>query len=946
MIRLLPDGQGLISTVDGETLVFSTADTNIAAESIRPDQKVHCTARSLAPDSAELYGRAENVVIDEFLPLTDELADRVFTALHKKYAESSIEISDAAECLAENEIHPDEYGFVGGTELFLEQFSDRIHIDYDNDTLRTTTMQGCRELYENAVSHLARQHYPCMTLLQKRVFSDEGFWNSKRLLIMGSTSSGKTAIPITKYLSERERLGKRLKMVIAVPLRALATQMKQSLENKLADYDLDIAVSTSEYVDRDTDIRHGNVDIAIVIYEKLFVFTADTDRFFNNYDYVVFDEINIFQNIERGAKSEVMNLKLLASRNNVIMLATPYHDWSRYIEKYDMYPIKMYSRPTKIFEHFVFPEKTGMQMYNSAGEPVSFNGCNKLSTLCCNEIKRGHKTVVFTFSQANTRKWTKDIYNKYKKQMNIARPSADEISAFRSRFLRHYNVSREELKGIYDEDAEFEALMNGIGFHNASLPEAMRTALEKELLDEPEMIPGGLRLVVATDTIAYGLNSNVDTVIMQEMSKNTGRENVTLSYHEYQNCIGRAGRFGYRNSGNSYAFIDNYSFNDIKEEHPVDTKEFMIDHYSSNIRRNTTPQSTLCNMIKDTDHNKFTFYMHSLLPGDSSGFTHTEIKQLLSRLPNYSQHDENQGKLDTLIADALEFLLGEQMIAKRSPGYDDFMMDDTDDEQRYYVTHSGRDFQSVAISRNGYFKLEKALSKLGGQQPFRYIDFFYELCSIEDIISHFHIDKDMEKEKAKARFTVDLADKYLRDALDLGIISEELYNSITDSEELDKAYNGDLLSDTEINALTLIRLSIISAMWLTGYSLDLINQIAGSDNAGIDSIRRKIGEKSSHIIDAVYAKAVATERPQEICTQLKRMSIGMFYGIDIGYLDALGADELNSMTPQRANDLHIASIYARRYEYLLDEEEATFRNEIAELSEKVRNILKQEGIDQ
>ncbi|HMS71530.1 MAG TPA: DEAD/DEAH box helicase, partial [Baekduia sp.] len=86
-------------------------------------------------------------------------------------------------------------------------------------------------------------------------------------------------------------------------------------------------------------------------------------------------------------------------------------------------------------------------------------------------------------------------------------------------------------------------LAAGIGIHHGRLPDAVRAAVEDDVRT------GHLRVLVATSTLAQGVNLPVRTVIMHSVWRHDGERPERLSAREYWNIAGRAGRAGHETDG-------------------------------------------------------------------------------------------------------------------------------------------------------------------------------------------------------------------------------------------------------------------------------------------------------------------------------------------------------------------------------------------------------------
>ncbi len=86
-------------------------------------------------------------------------------------------------------------------------------------------------------------------------------------------------------------------------------------------------------------------------------------------------------------------------------------------------------------------------------------------------------------------------------------------------------------------------LQRGIAVHHGPLPDPVRTAIEDDFRS------GRLQVLVATSTLAQGVNLPVRTVIMHSCWRSDASGAVRISARDYWNIAGRAGRAGQETSG-------------------------------------------------------------------------------------------------------------------------------------------------------------------------------------------------------------------------------------------------------------------------------------------------------------------------------------------------------------------------------------------------------------
>lgn len=153
-----------------------------------------------------------------------------------------------------------------------------------------------------AIKVLKELGYTSFLPLQERAFQMRELYDArKNIFVVGGTSSGKTLIPLIHYVLERKKSDD-YKMLFLVPYKALASQKKDEISEVLQRVfpELEIALSTGECREQDDEIRTGNVDVAVIIYEKAFHFSCQDEGFLQHYQTLVYDEFALSEDDSRG----------------------------------------------------------------------------------------------------------------------------------------------------------------------------------------------------------------------------------------------------------------------------------------------------------------------------------------------------------------------------------------------------------------------------------------------------------------------------------------------------------------------------------------------------------------------------------------------------------------------------------------------------------------------
>lgn len=492
------------------------------------------------------------------------------------------------------------------------------------------------------LSSLAREHgYTDFTVLQEQAFRHPEFTDPERdLMIVGATSTGKTLVPLLLYAAsvrEARAAGEPIpKMLFVVPYRALAAQKLREICEFFDGEGLRIIQSTGEFRQGDGAVLAGEVDVAVVINEKVFLYASRDSSFLRQYDLLVLDEIGLLQNAERGVKLDFILAwaragrlaaleEGLPPRPRLVALGTPFYDWGAYIENYGLLEIRCNERPIRLHESQIFYHRTQVSTLRVEGDPIpalpsgriltraffdkmtakygaefglhcprldadalcpiadaplsdpslpcpktgapctapvtvlgegeAFGQQYLLLKLCREHLALGHQILVFI----NDREMAKNLAQCIYEGVRDLLPEPPDRDTCKERILRDCDLEAEDVYGILENDADgehdtptdlYRAFAAGVAFHSAEIPNELRTYVEDHFLDDPR----DLRIVCSTETLAFGVNSTVDVVIVASMTKREHAKERFLTVNEHRNYAGRAGRLR-RSGGRSEGFV-------------------------------------------------------------------------------------------------------------------------------------------------------------------------------------------------------------------------------------------------------------------------------------------------------------------------------------------------------------------------------------------------------
>ena len=629
------------------------------------------------------------------------------------------------------------------------------------------------ENYDKMLRLANQLGYPSFTDLQETAFRSEDVYDSGRdLFIIGETSSGKTLIPMLMYYAAyQEALEKQQRtprMLFVVPYRALAAQKKLEIERLFQGEDLDIAQSTGEYRQNDDEIQRGEVDIAVVITEKVYRYASRDSAFLSRYDFLVIDEAGLLNDNSRGIRIDFIlawahSRRLRSGKPRILMLGTPFYNWEAYISKYGFTEIKADGRPVELSKNTILYYKgwgihgtegadpcvtrcrllsqtryekllsdyekptIGCEFYpventlcdvidlkqKNSGEvfcPYLSDTCRSpvvilppncksismyvLSEVCRYHLKENRQILIFWNNREEVRRLCRDLYLMLREEL----PCPADGETCRQRILDACDINEDDVYGVLEDSTlkederyiYYQALEAGIGFHSASVPNELRTYIERNLLEDTK-----LKIVCSTETLAFGVNSNVDVVIIADLAKQTGQEMRYLTQNEYQNYIGRAGRYSRsRQKSNSKGYV--YTL--VKKDQKTVWNELL---------RSADTPPRLYSLFFQAANTAGPMFILNLFTDESSKLSREEIQEMIQTLPRPDGYEEEG--LTEIVRNALNFLVDKKLLQYSRQRLMGRSRKET--EKRYCLTMYGSQMKGYILDSSDYDLIYRAIEE-------------------------------------------------------------------------------------------------------------------------------------------------------------------------------------------------------------------------------------------
>ena len=195
-----------------------------------------------------------------------------------------------------------------------------------------------------------------------------------------------------------------------------------------------------------------------------------------------------------------------------------------------------------------------------------------------------------------------------------------------------------------------DALAGGVAFHNADLALEERAAIENAFRKGD-----GVKVIVATTTLAMGINTPASTVIIAGL-EHPGDEGGPYSVAEYKNMAGRAGRFGFSPRGKSMIVCLN-----PMEEHQL-WSHYVKGSVESLASRflDSDPATLICRVLATADRVK----VPSMRKADMLGFIESSFGAF-----QQAQRSARHTFSSEMVSDTLDRLLLNQLIRQDDAGY-------------------------------------------------------------------------------------------------------------------------------------------------------------------------------------------------------------------------------------------------------------------------------------
>lgn len=389
-----------------------------------------------------------------------------------------------------------------------------------------------------------------LNALQLRAVNEFGVLSGRSLLVVAPTSSGKTLIGEVAAI-QAVTAGK--KAAFLLPYRALVNEKFEEFTERYAAAGVRVARCSGDATDGIGPVLSGHYDLGFFTYETFLNLALGSPRLLNQLGLVVMDEGQFITDPQRGITVELIFSLFLRARQRgiepqLVILSAVIGNLNSFDRWLGIPLLLSRERPVPLVEGVL--DRRGTFQY------VDTDGTTKTETflpshrivqrrdkpssqdvivpLAQQLVGQGEKLLIFR----NMRGPAQGCAKYLAKELGL--PSATAVLDI---------LPTQDLTGA-SQDLR-ECLAGGTAFHNTNLLRAEREAVERGY----RSATGGIRALVATTTLAAGINTPASTVVLAE-NEFVGEDGRQFTVAEYKNMAGRAGRLGFNETGKAIILAD------------------------------------------------------------------------------------------------------------------------------------------------------------------------------------------------------------------------------------------------------------------------------------------------------------------------------------------------------------------------------------------------------
>ena len=395
--------------------------------------------------------------------------------------------------------------------------------------------------------------FPKLNDLQLSAVNDYRVLDGQPLLVVAPTTSGKTFVG---EMAAARAIADGRKAVFLLPFKALVNEKFEEFGDLYGKgLDLRVVRCTGDYTDQSEPFVKGQYDIAVLTFEMFLGLSLAVPSLLSKIGLIVLDEAQFVTDPTRGIGVELLLTNLLAARKRgvqpqIVALSAVIGEVNHFDGWLGCRTLATDVRPVPLVEGVL--DRSGtyqyldvdgqehseqlLQPYEVVQRKAKPGSQDMIVPLVRKLVGQGEQVLIF-----RNRKGPASGCANYL-ATSLGLPPASEILAE----LPDRDLSRTSL-GLR------RALQGGTAFHTSDLSREERIVVERAYRDRK----GDIRVLAATSTVAAGVNTPAETVVIVE-TEFPGRPPQAYTVADYKNMAGRAGRLGLANRGRSIMLAENH----------------------------------------------------------------------------------------------------------------------------------------------------------------------------------------------------------------------------------------------------------------------------------------------------------------------------------------------------------------------------------------------------
>lgn len=364
----------------------------------------------------------------------------------------------------------------------------------------------------------------------------------KSCIVSSPTASGKTLLA---FLSSIKCLEKGKKVVYTSPLVSLAFEKYEDFTNFFREKK--VAISVSDYDSSDPWLK--DYDIIIATNEKIDSLIRHGADWIKDVGLLIVDEIHLLNDIERGATLEmlIVKIKKLVKNLKILGLSATIKNCRDLANWLDCELLESNFRPVTLYQGVAYDSK--IKFFGN--REIKLNENLELEEAIVEDTLRKNKQIlIFCSTRKNVEslaeRLSKFVKNKLNKNelLQLAKISEEVENAL--------EVSTKQCRKLA------ECIKCGVAFHHSGLVGKQRRIIEEFFRK------GLIKVLVATTSLAYGVNLPAFRVVIREIKRYVEPYGMYyIPVIEYYQMIGRCGRPKYDSYGEAITLAKNEEEADI-----------------------------------------------------------------------------------------------------------------------------------------------------------------------------------------------------------------------------------------------------------------------------------------------------------------------------------------------------------------------------------------------